>query len=141
DRMLISQGDRAYARGPAHEPLVYEAGAARSYRMFREATPLIDPITREVLGYEAQYLGQVAIERGETLLPQAAEGTAAAYLPATVTIQKTKEEVRPGDRLLPEPPRQYLNFVPHAPASDITAHVASIYGSTAVRYGTQHQVV
>ena len=141
ERMLISQGDRAYARGPAGAPLEDEAGAARNYRMFREAKPLRDPITREVLGYEAQYLGQVAIERGETLLPEAAEGNAATYLPATVTIQKTKEEVRPGDRLLPEPPRQYLNFVPHAPASDVNAHVASIYGSSAVRYGTQHQVV
>lgn len=141
ERMLISQGDRAYARGPANAPLVVQAGASRNYRMFREATALRDPITREVLGYEAQYLGRVELERGETLLPQAAEGAQPTYVPATVHIQKTKEEVRPGDRLLPEPPRQYLNFVPHAPSTELTAHVASIYGSAAVRYGTQHQVV
>lgn len=141
ERMLISQGDRGYARGPDNAPLLHERGAARNYRMFREATPLHDPLTREVLGYEAQYLGQAELERGETLLAPASAGAAPTYVPATVHIQKTKEEVRPGDRLLPEPPRQYLNFVPHAPASDITAHVASIYGSTAVRYGTQHQVV
>lgn len=141
ERMLISQGDRAYALGPANAPLVYEAGASRHYRMFREATALHDPLTREVLGYEAQYLGKVELERGETLLPQAAQGAQPVAVPATVNIQKTKEEVRPGDRLLPEPPRQYLNFVPHAPSTEVTAHVASIYGSTAVRYGTQHQVV
>lgn len=141
ERMLISQGDRAYARGPANAPLLRDAGPSRHYRMFREATPLHDPLTREVLGYEAQYLGKVELERDETLLPPSGEGAQPISVPATVIIQKTKEEVRPGDRLLPEPPRQYLNFVPHAPASDITAHVASIYGSTAVRYGTQHQVV
>lgn len=142
ERMLISQGDRAYARGPAGAPLQHAQGASRNYRMFREATPLHDPVTREVLGYEAQYLGQVSLEQGETLAaaPTAADAQP-TYIPATVNIQKTKEEVRPGDRLLPEPPRQYVNFVPHAPASDITAQVASIYGSTAVRYGTQHQVV
>jgi hypothetical protein len=141
DRILISQGDRAYARGPDTAPLLSTAGAPRRYRMFREATPLHDPITREILGYEAQYLGQVELEQGETLLPQTDAQAAPQYVPASVNIQKTKEEVRPGDRLLPEPPRQYVNFVPHAPASDVTAHVASLYGSTAVRYGTQHQVV
>lgn len=141
ERMLISQGDRGYARGTDNAPLLQARGAARNYRLFREATPLHDPLTREVLGYEAQYLGQAELERGETLLASATAGAAPTYVPATVHIQKTKEEVRPGDRLLPEPPRQYLNFVPHAPASDITAHVASIYGSSALRYGTQHQVV
>lgn len=141
ERMMISQGDRAYARGPAGAPLLRETGVSRSYRVFREATPLRDPISRQILGYEAQYLGQIELERGETAERLAADGQPANYRPATVHIQKTKEEIRPGDRLLPEPPRQFLNFVPHAPASDITAHVVSIYGSTAVRYGTQHQVV
>lgn len=141
DRMLISQGDQAYARGPVQAPLLREAGASRLYRVFRDATPLRDPITREVLGYEAQYLGQIALERGETPERLNADGQPASYRPATVHIQKTKEEIRPGDRLLPEPPRQFLNFAPHAPASDITAHVVSIYGSTTMRYGTQHQVV
>ena len=62
-------------------------------------------------------------------------------LPASVHITRIKEEILAGDRLLPEPPRQYLSFVPHAPKEPVTAHVASLYSSTAVRYGTQHQVV
>ena len=141
DRMMRAPGDRAYVRGPTEAPLLQTADSASNYRVFRQAVPLHDPITREVLGYEAQYVGQAALERGETLTEATAEQPAPANLPATITITRTKEELMPGDRLLPEPPRQYINFVPHAPQTDVTAHVASIYGSTAVRYGTQHQVV
>ena len=79
---------------------------------------------------------QAALVHGETEAQLQAD-----YRPATLNVVKAKEEIRAGDRLLPEPPRQYLNFVPHAPASDITAHVVSLYGDTSVRYGTQYQVV
>lgn len=141
ERTMLSPGDRAYVRGPAQAPLVYQAGDARSYRLFRQAIPLRDPITQEILGYEAQYLGQVELERGETPAPVTSQDAGPLYLPGTVNVRKIKEEIRPGDRLLPEPPRQSLNFVPHAPQTPVTAHVASIYGSTSLRYGTQYQVV
>jgi len=140
ERMMRAAGDRAYVRGPATAPLLSEADTPSNYRVFRQATPLRDPITREILGYEAQYLGKAQLERGETPVTNA-EGKSTAYLPATVSITHLKEEVLPGDRLLPEPPRQYVNFAPHAPQTEVKAHVASIYGSTAVHYGTQHQVV
>ena len=141
ERMMHSVGDRAYVRSMSGVPLTTENHAARSYRVFRQAMPLHDPLTKEVLGYEAQYLGRVDLERGESPAATSADGSTTVYLPATVTITKAKEEVMPGDRLVAEPPRQYMNFVPHAPQTDVTAHVASIYGSTAMRYGTQHQVV
>lgn len=142
ERVLMGQGDRVYARGPADAPLEHNAGDSRNHRVFREAKPLYDPITREVLGYEAQYLGQVELEQGERLIEESSSSQGAAnYVPATVRITKTKEEIRAGDRMLPEPPRQFSNFVPHAPSFELQAHVVSIYGSTSVRYGTQHQVV
>ena len=141
ERMMRSAGDRAYVRGPATAPLLYEANTPTKYRVFRQATPLRDPITREVLGYEAQYLGKAQLERGETPVAADQQNPSAAYLPATISITHLKEEVLPGDRLLPEPPRQYVNFAPHAPHTEVKAHVASIYGSTAVHYGTQHQIV
>ena len=37
-------------------------------------------------------------------------------VPATIDIVSAKEEMRVGDRLLPEPPRQLLSYVPRAPA-------------------------
>ena len=141
DRSMLSPGDRAYVRGPSTAPLVYAEGASRSYRLFRQATPLHDPITKEILGYEAQYLGQVELERGETPGKATQKNALPVNVPGTVNIRKVKEEIRPGDRLLPEPARQYLSYVPHAPQTAVQAHVVSIYGSTSVRYGTQYQVV
>lgn len=141
DRSMLSPGDRAYVRGPSTAPLVYAEGASRSYRLFRQATPLHDPITKEILGYEAQYLGQVELERGETPGKATQKNALPVNVPGTVNIRKVKEEIRPGDRLLPEPARQYLSYVPHAPQTAVEAHVVSIYGSTSVRYGTQYQVV
>lgn len=136
ERALIAQGDRIYARGSETQRLLQGTDQPRSFRIFRDAVALRDPITREVLGYESQYIGQAALVHDETEAQLQAD-----YRPATLNVVKAKEEIRAGDRLLPEPPRQYLNFVPHAPASDITAHVVSLYGDTSVRYGTQYQVV
>ena len=133
ERMMLSQGDRAYARAPQGAPLEIKPGAPRNYRLFREAVAIRDPLTKEILGYEAQHLGAVHLDRSE--VPQQQN------TPATVMIVAAKEEVRAGDRLVPEPPRQYTNFVPHAPQQPVQARVASLYGSDAVRYGTQHQVV
>nr|WP_314704693.1 LysM peptidoglycan-binding domain-containing protein [uncultured Comamonas sp.] len=141
DRSMLSPGDRAYVRGPSTAPLVYAEGASRSYRLFRQATPLHDPITKEILGYETQYLGQVELERGETPGIATQKDALPVNVPGTVNIRKVKEEIRPGDRLLPEPARQYLSYAPHAPQTAVQAHVVSIYGSTSVRYGTQYQVV
>lgn len=136
ERALVAQGDRIYARGSDTQRLLQGTDQPRSFRIFRDAVALRDPITREVLGYESQYIGQATLVHGETEAQLQAD-----YRPATLNVVKAKEEIRAGDRLLPEPPRQYLNFVPHAPASDITAHVVSLYGDTSVRYGTQYQVV
>jgi len=145
ERIMLAQGDRAYVRGSAQAPLLASPDTPSNYRLFRQAVPLKDPITQQVLGYEAQYLGQANLLRGQTPAApeQAAQPTDAStpYAPATIRITTAKEEIRPGDRLLPEPERQYLNFVPHAPQQPVTAHVVSLYGSTAIRYGAQHQVI
>ena len=49
--------------------------------------------------------------------------------------------MRAGDRLLPEPPRQLLSYVPRAPAQPITdGRIVSVYGN-AVQFAAQNQVV
>ena len=140
ERVLLGQGDRVYARGSEHASLLRAVGEPLHYRVLRQAVPLQDPITKEILGYEAQYLGKALLERGEAIV-EGDDAHAASYVPATMQITQAKEEIRAGDRLLPEPTRQFHSFVPHAPLEPLQAHVASIYGSNAVRYGTQHQVV
>jgi len=134
NRVLITRGDRAYARGLAATPLVQKvAGRSEEFRVFRNAKPLRDPATKRVLGYEAAYLGKAQLVRGES----AAEG---AVVPATVDIVFAKEEMRVGDRLLPEPPRQFTSYVPHAPAQAVMGTIVSVYGD-AVSIAGQNQVV
>lgn len=142
ERVLMGQGDMVYARGNANAQLVNPTAKPSLYRVFRNATPLKDPITQEVLGYEAHYLGQAQLLRDEKQADTApADGVTDPIVPATMLVTVAKEEMQPGDRLVPEPPRQFSSFVPHAPSQPVDARVASIYTSTAMRYGTQHQVV
>lgn len=141
-RVLLARGDRAYARGPASAPLLEVSGQARLYRVFRNATALKDPISGEVLGYEAQFVGKASLERSEgTQITTLADGKSqTAVIPATIDIVGAKEEMRVGDRLLPEPAREFNTYIPHAPASPIDARVVSVYGS-AVANAAQSQVV
>ncbi len=142
-RVLLTRGDRAYARGTPGAELMDDTGKPqKAYRVFRSATPLKDPLTGELLGYEAQYVGKALLARSEaTQSSLDAEGkNRSDIIPATIDITDAKEEMRVGDRLLPEPPRQIQSYVPHAPQTQVDARIVSIYGS-AVANAAQNQVV
>ncbi|TNF59915.1 MAG: LysM domain-containing protein [Burkholderiales bacterium] len=152
-RVLLSRGDRAYARalygsGQAEGAKPLRVADGHQYRVFRNAVPLKDPETGEILGYEAQYVGKAELVRDEGLREVAAapEGRSssrapeAEIVPATIDITQAKEEMRVGDRLLPEPPRDFSNYVPSAPGSEISGSVVKVYGN-AVTFAGQNQVV
>lgn len=143
DRVLLTRGDRAYARGQGDTVLVDDPGQKeKAYRVFRNAKPLKDPVTGEVLGYEAQYVGKALLARGESTQESTDRDgeTRTDIVPATIDIVSTKEEVQVGDRLVPEPPRTVQNYVPRAPRDPVDARIVSIYGSAVVNAG-QNQVV
>lgn len=142
-RVLMAAGDRVYARGNPDAPLSTKPGQPRSFRVFREAIPLKDPVTGEVLGYEARYLGNAELARSETTeeISDGKGNLKQEPVPATVDITSTKEEIRAGDRMLPEPPRTFKNYIPHEPQTSVNARVVSIYGSTPVAVAGQNQVV
>ena len=142
DRVMLAKGDRAYVRGAVEQPVAVVPGANRSWRVFRDAVPLRDPSSGEVLGYEAQYLGRADLVRGESLENSVRGGKPLQeVVPATFDITVTKEEIRIGDRLLPEPPTVTNLYVPRAPDQPVAgARVMSIYGS-AVFDAAQNQVV
>ncbi|MDA7418471.1 LysM peptidoglycan-binding domain-containing protein [Xenophilus arseniciresistens] len=143
NRVLLTRGDRAYARGVPGAPLLLPVdGPLPQLRVFRSATPLKDPGTGEILGYEAQYLGKVRVERGETTENQMQNGASSTMVvPATVDVMAAREEIRAGDRLLPEPPRQLVSYVPRAPQLPIEGgRIVSVYGN-AVSYIGQNQIV
>lgn len=143
DRVLMSANDRVYARADAASPMRAEPGEPRQYRIFRNAVALKDPMTGDVLGYEAQYLGKAVMVRGEGYEDSAngKGGITSDYVPATLDITSIKEEIRAGDRLLPAPPRSFTSYVPHAPGIDVDARVVSIYGSSAVANAAQNNVI
>ncbi len=149
NRVLLTRGDRAYARGQygsaggQQGPALSDAaGQPTSFRVFRNAVPLKDPATGEVLGYEAQYVGKAQLQRGEGQSTQTGpDGKALTEIvPATIDITTAKEEMRIGDRLLPDPPRDFSNYVPSAPAAAQSGQIVSVYGN-AVTYAGQNQVV
>lgn len=143
DRVLMSPNDRIYARGDVASPLRTDPGEPRQFRVFRNASPMKDPLTGDVLGYEAQYLGKAELVRGETYEESAnGKGTVVSeYVPASLDLVSSNEEIRAGDRLLPAPARSYTSFAPHAPQLDVDARVVSIYGSSAVANAAQNQVI
>lgn len=120
-RVLLGKNDKAYVRG--------ELNQERGFQVFRPGTPLKDPVTQEVLGHEATYLGTVKLERAATATDEA----------HTFTVTSTKQEMRVGDRLLPIPPTPILNYAPHAPAQAVDARIMSVYGG--VSQAGQNQIV
>ena len=139
-RVMLSRGDRGYARSTYSgvestiKPLSTAKGEPTNYRVYRNATPLKDPTTQQILGYEAQYVGRAQLVRGESVAQIAdvagKEGPPAfEIVPATIDIVNSKQEMLVGDRLVPEPRRELLSYVPRAPTTAISGQVVSVYGS------------
>ena len=147
-RVLLSRGDRAYARGVYADgegpgrPLSDAKGEPLDYRVFRNATPLKDPTTREILGYEAQYVGKAELVRGESRVQTTDKDgkPQIEIVPATIDIVAAKEEMRVGDRLIPEPPRELRSYAPRAPSIPMTGQIVSVYGN-AVAFASENQIV
>jgi hypothetical protein len=146
-RVLLTRGDRAYARGVygggiAGTLLSTDKGNPLDYRVFRNATPLKDPTTKQILGYEAQYVGRAELVRSEAIGQVTGKDGKPQdeIVPATVDIVAAKEEIRVGDRLSVEPPRELANYVPRAPTKAITGQIVSVYGN-AVAVAAENQVV
>jgi hypothetical protein len=127
-RVMVSRGETAYVRG--------DLGGARDFRLFREPRSLLDPDTKEVLGYEGVYVGTAQFVRegqGRT------GADASGIVPATFTVSSTRLEANIGDRLSPVPQRDLAAYAPRAPTSPVAGRIISIYGE-ALNAG-QNQIV
>jgi hypothetical protein len=117
-RVLVSKGENAYVIG--------DLTPARSWQIFRQPRPLLDPTTRELLGFEARYVGAADYVRpGEVRV--GADGKS-EIVPATITMTNLREEVSIDDRLAPLPPRDFEAFAPHPPAGPVAGQIISVYG-------------
>lgn len=147
NRVLLNRGDRAYARGQYTQgtpgaPLLEGAEHPREFRVLRNAVALKDPDTGAVIGHEAQSVGKAVLARGESsrTVTGADGSTQVEQVPATIDIVQAREEMRVGDRLLPEPPRSLAPYVPHAPGPGLSGQIVSVSGN-AVTFAAQNQVV
>ena len=141
-RNLLGIGDRVYARSADGHALRYQEDNedGNLYRIFRNAAPIKDPATHEVLGYEGKFVGRARLVRSETVSTASDGGKAGVPEAAALDVFYAKEEIRTGDRLLPEPARELVNHAPHAPEVPVNGLVASVYGD-AVSYVGQNQIV
>lgn len=142
-RVLLARGDRAYARSQLDGDLSTDKDASDKYRVFRNAKPLKDPNDGQILGYEAQYVGSAELVRGESVSAgKDKDGKDInEIVPATIDIVGSKEEMRVGDRLLPEPKREFITYIPRAPEQKVEGgRIVSVYGSAVVN-AAQNQIV
>lgn len=120
-RVYMAKNDKAYVRG--------DLKGGSSFQVFRPGTPLKDPDSKQVIGYEAVFLGTVKLQRRATT----DDGV------DSFVVVDAKEEMAIGDRLMPIPPSPILNYVPHPAEKALDARVVSIYGG--VDQAGQSQIV
>jgi len=127
--LMLGRGNTAYVMG--------DLGNTRNWQIFREPKPLVDPDTKEILGYEARFVGTAERKQDGEARPGAQTGGLA--VPSSFTITGNREDAQIGDRLAPATVRDFAPFVPHPPANPINGKIVSLYGD-ALSAGTNHIV-
>jgi len=109
ERLVFGPGDDFYARGQ------WESGTS-VYGIFRSGEVYQDPVTREVLGFEAREMGVARVlRRADDLY--------------TMRLTSIKEDVRIGDRLLATEERRVESmFYPASPDQQVDGVVMNLLG-------------
>lgn len=112
-RVVAATGDTVFAKNLPDD--------TDAWQIYRRGSPIKDPLTKDVLGYEALFVASAHAT-------SSADGRQAAAL----TIVGAKHEVSAGDRLTPAGKSDMIAFAPHAPNADTEGRVASIYDGVGV---------
>jgi LysM repeat protein len=106
DHLIAGAGDQIYVRS-----ILDPQGLG--YTVYRQGQAYISPVTKETLGFEAMYIADTTLQKTGD--------------PAKLLITKSSSQVRIGDRLLLNAEGEVtLNFIPHAPESDIKGSIISV---------------
>ena len=116
--IIGATGNEVYARG------IGDAAADSRYSIIHVEEAIRDPENNDLLGYTGIYVGSG---------PVATTGD-----PAKLVLTDTTREALQGDKLFPESVEVNLDFVPHAPASEVAATVIAVQSHTVIG---QYQVV
>jgi hypothetical protein len=119
-RVVVSSGDIAYAEG-------LDKSRGSRYQIYRQGRVFQDPETRDVLGFEAVYLGD-------------ADVTSFGKISA-VRVVRANQEIAIDDRLTLAPPIQSGNFIPRAPEKKIRGRVIAGSDSSVSEIGPYSVVI
>jgi hypothetical protein len=119
-RVVLGSGDVGYA-----QDLLPDGGTA--YQIYRPARPLIDPDTKENLGYEAFYLGDARVQQFASV--------------STLLVTKSVQEITTGDKLVVATAVPALSYVPHVPQTKINGRVIASTESSVTEIGPLSVVV
>ena len=120
---IFLQGEARYAPDPNDPTQV--APKPRGWQLFRPAKPLVDPDTKETLGYEAVYLGTARVTQ--------------TGVPSSFLVLSAKMEIQRDDRLQPAPRQDVPSYIPRAPKTLIQGKILGIYSG--VTYGGPQTIV
>jgi hypothetical protein len=108
EHIIVGTGDRIYVRS-------IPESSTLSYTIYRPGNPYISPDNGEILGYEAQYIADSSLQQPGD--------------PATLTINKSTQEIRIGDRIMPSTEQDIaLNYFPRPPEKNIKGSIISVLG-------------
>jgi hypothetical protein len=117
NRVYVGAGNTFYATVPAD--------SGKLWNIYRPGNPLKDPESQEVLGHEAVFLGTARKVADDKV--------------STFELVTSRVEIGRGDRLVPVPPLEIINYVPHAPQNTVQGRVMSIYGG--VGEGASYSII
>jgi hypothetical protein len=108
EHLVAGAGDRVYVRSITQP-------ANPTYTIYRAGSAYLSPETGEILGYEAEYIA-------ETALQQTGD-------PATLLITQSDSEIRTGDRVMPKTEEEVtLNYFPRPPEKSLNGSIISVLG-------------
>jgi hypothetical protein len=114
-RVIVSAGDTAYVTG-------LDQRKGPKWQVYRQGRVFQDPDSKEVLGFEAVYLGDADVTGfGEV---------------STVHIVRAQQEIAKGDRLALAPPLQNTPYIPRAPERSVRGRVIAGADNTVFEMGT-----
>jgi hypothetical protein len=107
-RVIVGAGTTVYAAG-------MRASQGTKWQIYRPGIALLDPVTQEVLGYEAIYLGDARVNKfGEA---------------ATLEVLRSTQEINRGDRLTPTLESTLPSYSPHAPETFVKGAIVGVKGA------------
>ena len=106
DHIVIGAGDQAFASTDGSDTL--------NWKVLRPGDALIDPVSKEILGYKVEYLGEAR--------------TIAAGDPQRILITASVQEIQKNDRLKAAHDNYSFRYIPHAPTTPINGQVISTNG-------------